>query len=126
MAGEIIGRREELLALEAFLEAVPAGGPAFVPEGGSGIGQSAPRQEGRLLVGLDDVQWVDASSAGVIRFTLRRLEGEPVGVLATVTSGPLRCLSNSTGRSGDSGGSRSKPFLSGRSIGSFGAGLRST
>src|SRR5438552_5662543 len=29
MAGEIIGRREELLALKAFLEAVPAGGQAL-------------------------------------------------------------------------------------------------
>jgi hypothetical protein len=30
MAGEIIGRREELLALEAFLDAAPAGGQALL------------------------------------------------------------------------------------------------
>ena len=40
-------------------------------------------QEGPLLVAIDDVQWVDASSADVLTFMLRRLEDEPVGVLAT-------------------------------------------
>ena len=174
MAGEIIGRREELLALEAFLEAVPAGGQALLLEGDAGIGKSAlwyeglrlarergfraltaraaraetqiafatvgdlfapvleetlPRlvpvqrraleiallrresdgqppdtrllglallsvvralaEDGPLLVALDDVQWIDASSAEVLRFVLRRLEGEPVGVLATVRERPV-------------------------------------
>jgi DNA-binding CsgD family transcriptional regulator len=46
-------------------------------------------QEGPLLVGLDDVQWVDASSAEVLGFMLRRLEDEPVGVLATVRGRPV-------------------------------------
>jgi DNA-binding CsgD family transcriptional regulator len=46
-------------------------------------------QDAPLLVGLDDVQWVDASSAEVLRFVLRRLEGEPVGVLATVRERPV-------------------------------------
>ena len=36
MAGEIIGRRTELLALEAFLEALPAGGQALLLEGDAG------------------------------------------------------------------------------------------
>ena len=174
MAGEIIGRREELLALEAFLGAVPAGGQALLLEGDAGIGKSAlwyeglrlarergfrvltaraarsetqvafatvgdlfapvleatlPRlvpvqrraleialllresdgrppdarllglallsvvralaQDGPLLVALDDVQWIDASSAEVLRFVLWRLEGEPVGVLATVRERPV-------------------------------------
>ena len=44
MADEIIGRREELLALEAFLEAVPAGGQALLLEGDAG---SARRRSGR-------------------------------------------------------------------------------
>src|SRR5438046_6199351 len=159
MAGEIIGRREELLALEAFLGALPAGGQALLLEGDAGIGKTALWQEGNrlarergfraltsrsahsetqiafaaigdlfapaveealpqltpvqrraletallmrepdgpppevrllglallsvvralaeegpLLVGLDDVQWVDASSAEVLRFMFRRLE----------------------------------------------------
>ena len=174
MAGEIIGRREELLALEAFLEAVPAGGQALLLEGDAGIGKSAlwseglrlarersfrmltarttrsetqvafatvgdllapaleamlPRlvpvqrralevalllresdgrppdtrllglalvavvrtlaQDGPLLVALDDMQWIDASSAEVLRFMLRRLEGDRVGVLATVRERPV-------------------------------------
>jgi DNA-binding CsgD family transcriptional regulator len=174
MAGEIIGRREELQALEAFLEAVPAGGQALLLEGDAGIGKSAlwseglnfarernfrvltaraarsetqvafatvgdllapaleatlPRlvpvqrraleialllresdgrppdtrllglallavvralaQDGPVLVALDDAQWIDASSAEVLRFMLRRLEGEPVGVLATVRERPV-------------------------------------
>ena len=46
-------------------------------------------EDGPLLVALDDVQWVDASSAEVLRFVLRRLEGEPVGVLATVRERPV-------------------------------------
>ena len=174
MASEIIGRREELLALEAFLEAVPAGGQALLLEGDAGIGKSAlwseglrlarersfrmltarttrsetqvafatvgdllapaleamlPRlvpvqrralevalllresdgrppdtrllglalvavvrtlaQDGPLLVALDDMQWIDASSAEVLRFMLRRLEGDRVGVLATVRERPV-------------------------------------
>lgn len=47
-------------------------------------------QEGPLLVAIDDVQWVDASSAEVLTFTLRRLEGEPVGVLATARGRPVQ------------------------------------
>jgi len=175
MAVEIIGRREELLAFDGFLRAVPAGGQALLLEGDAGIGKTAlwqegnrlarergcqvlrsrsahsetqiafatvgdvfgpvveemlPQltpvqrraletallmrepdgpppevrllglallsvvralaQEGPLLVGLDDVQWVDASSAEVLRFMLRRLEGEPVGVLATVRGRPVQ------------------------------------
>jgi DNA-binding CsgD family transcriptional regulator len=41
-------------------------------------------EERPVLVALDDVQWLDASSAGVLTFMLRRLEDEPVAVLATV------------------------------------------
>jgi DNA-binding CsgD family transcriptional regulator len=174
MAGEFIGRRDESLALEAFLGAIPGGGQALLLEGDAGIGKSAlwneglrlarersilvlkargapsetqiafaivgdlfapvldatlPRlgpvqrraleiafllrtsdgepadtrllglallsvvravaQDGPLLLALDDVQWVDPSSAEVLRFVLRRLEGEPVGVLATVRERPV-------------------------------------
>ena len=31
-----------------------------------------------LLVAIDDLQWIDAASAAVIRFALRRLRGEPI------------------------------------------------
>jgi len=37
-----------------------------------------------LLVAADDLQWVDRSSAEALRFALRRLEGAPVSLLATV------------------------------------------
>jgi DNA-binding CsgD family transcriptional regulator len=36
-----------------------------------------------LALGVDDAQWLDESSAGVMRFALRRLEREPVVVIAT-------------------------------------------
>ena len=49
MADEIIGRREELLALEAFLEAVPAGGQALLLEGDAGIGKTALWHEALAL-----------------------------------------------------------------------------
>jgi DNA-binding CsgD family transcriptional regulator len=174
LAAEIIGRRDELLALEAFLEAAPAGGQALLLEGEAGIGKtvlwrdalraagerdfrilrSSPSQseaqvafaavgdllspvlngglrhlppvqrraletallirepdelfpdtrvlglallsavrelaEDRpVLVALDDVQWLDASSAEVLGFMVRRLDAAPVAVLATVRGRPV-------------------------------------
>jgi DNA-binding CsgD family transcriptional regulator len=41
-------------------------------------------ERGSVLVALDDVQWLDASSAGVLQIAFRRLRAEPVGVLATL------------------------------------------
>lgn len=47
--------------------------------------------DGRLVVALDDVQWLDAASERVLEFAFRRLENEPVAVLATVrTDDPVR------------------------------------
>jgi DNA-binding NarL/FixJ family response regulator/tetratricopeptide (TPR) repeat protein len=43
-----------------------------------------------VLLALDDVQWVDPSSSAILAFMLNRLEGEPVGVLATVRGHPAR------------------------------------
>ena len=37
-----------------------------------------------VLIAIDDVQWIDAPSQGVIEYALRRLKSEPVGVLATL------------------------------------------
>ena len=37
-----------------------------------------------VLIALDDYAWLDAASANVLEFVLRRLETEPVGVLGTV------------------------------------------
>ncbi|HET7666590.1 MAG TPA: AAA family ATPase [Mycobacterium sp.] len=43
--------------------------------------------DGPLLLGIDDMQWVDPSSTHVLAFVARRLSG-PVGVLATVRTEP--------------------------------------
>jgi type II secretory pathway predicted ATPase ExeA len=40
------------------------------------------------VVAIDDVQWLDAASARALRYALRRLDAEPVGVLATQRSIP--------------------------------------
>ncbi len=42
-----------------------------------------------LIVAIDDVQWIDASSAEILGFVLRRLEAQPVGALATVRGQPV-------------------------------------
>ena len=44
--------------------------------------------EGPVLVALDDVQWLDPSSAAVLQIALRRLRDEPVGLLATSRTAP--------------------------------------
>ena len=45
MASEIIGRREELVSLEAFLDAVAAGGQALLLESDAVIGKTALWEE---------------------------------------------------------------------------------
>src|SRR6476620_8901502 len=54
MASEVIGRRDELLALEALLESAPAGGQALLLEGDAGIGQTALWREALRLAGRRD------------------------------------------------------------------------
>ncbi len=174
MAVQIIGRRDELLTLEAFLRDIHAGGQALLLEGDAGIGKTALWGEGLrvakergisvlraspsnseaqiafaalgdlvapalgaglqelvppqrraletalllresdgappevrvlglallsimrrlarerpILVAIDDVQWLDASSADVLMFALRRVDAEPIAVLATVRESPV-------------------------------------
>ena len=36
-----------------------------------------------LFIGVDDVQWLDGSSARALSFAIRRLEGSPVSILCT-------------------------------------------
>lgn len=45
-------------------------------------------EHGPVLVALDDVQWLDASTAAVLEVAVRRLREERVGLLATVREGP--------------------------------------
>lgn len=42
---------------------------------------------GPIVLAIDDLQWLDAPTASVLQFVLRRLESEPVGVIATVRVG---------------------------------------
>jgi DNA-binding CsgD family transcriptional regulator len=47
---------------------------------------------GPVMVGIDDLQWLDAASGRVLEFALRRMRAEPVGVLAASRppgSGPV-------------------------------------
>jgi DNA-binding CsgD family transcriptional regulator len=41
-------------------------------------------QRGPVLVAVDDAQWLDPTSAGILEVALKRLRREPVGLLATV------------------------------------------
>jgi hypothetical protein len=45
-------------------------------------------RDGPALVTIDDLQWLDAASARALRYALRRLDSEPLGVLATSPGRP--------------------------------------
>ena len=45
-------------------------------------------EDGPVTVALDDVQWLDASSAAAVAIAVRRLRDQPVGILATLRSAP--------------------------------------
>ena len=47
-------------------------------------------ERGPVLLAIDDLQWLDSASARTLRYALRRLDAEPVGVLATTRSGSPR------------------------------------
>ena len=51
------------------------------------LGERAP-----LVLALDDLQWLDPSSAAVLQIALRRLREERVGVLATARDAPAARL----------------------------------
>ena len=74
-------------ALEtALLLREPEGAPPESAFSGSHSFRSCEHwlEQRPVLVAIDDVQWLDASSADVLTFALRRLEAEPIGVFATV------------------------------------------
>jgi DNA-binding CsgD family transcriptional regulator len=78
-------------ALEVALLLVEPGGEAPDPHA---IGLAvldllrALSQQEPVLVALDDVQWVDPATAGVLQIAVRRLREERVGLLATLRVGP--------------------------------------
>jgi DNA-binding CsgD family transcriptional regulator len=39
------------------------------------------------IIAIDDLQWLDSGSAQALRYVLRRLDAEPIGVLATTRAG---------------------------------------
>jgi DNA-binding CsgD family transcriptional regulator len=43
--------------------------------------------EGPVLLAVDDVQWLDVPSVNVLRFAIRRLTDEPIGIIATLRIG---------------------------------------
>jgi DNA-binding CsgD family transcriptional regulator len=45
-------------------------------------------ERGPVLVAVDDVHWLDSSSACVLQFAFRRLRNERIGLLATLREGP--------------------------------------
>jgi DNA-binding CsgD family transcriptional regulator len=45
-------------------------------------------RDASVLIAVDDIQWLDPASALVLEFACRRLEGEPVGLLATARVAP--------------------------------------
>jgi DNA-binding CsgD family transcriptional regulator len=49
-------------------------------------------RKGRVVVAVDDVQWLDAPSSFVLEFTLRRLRDEPVGFLFALRAGQEQTL----------------------------------
>ena len=42
---------------------------------------------GPVLVALDDAQWLDGSSAGIVAYAMRRLADRPIGLLLSVRTG---------------------------------------
>src|SRR5215472_10274747 len=51
-----------------------------------------------VVVALDDAQWLDPASAGVLAVALRRLDDDHVGVLATVRAGSQAAVPLELGR----------------------------
>ncbi len=49
-----------------------------------------PRGQSALVLAVDDLQWLDPGSAHALRFAVRRLDIEPVGILATPPNGHSR------------------------------------
>ena len=59
---------------------------------------------GRVLVAVDDVQWLDSASAAALAYAGRRLRGEPIGILLARRAGLTSPLADELSRTlGDRG-----------------------
>ncbi|MEO8424020.1 MAG: AAA family ATPase [Actinomycetota bacterium] len=70
----------------ALLRAEPVGPPPD-PRAVYAAALTALREastHGPVLIALDDVQWLDVSTAGALEFAIRRLDEEPIGWLVAV------------------------------------------
>jgi DNA-binding CsgD family transcriptional regulator/tetratricopeptide (TPR) repeat protein len=69
----------------ALLRAEPIGFPTDPRAVGTAVLQTLRHLcgDGQLLIAIDDVQWLDESSADVLRFAARRLHEERIGFLLT-------------------------------------------
>jgi DNA-binding CsgD family transcriptional regulator/tetratricopeptide (TPR) repeat protein len=85
--GPIVGL-VDLFAGESSLPAMPSSPEPDRYERGRAVLSTLRRlaAESPVLVAIDDVQWLDPVSAGALRYAFRRLELEPILVLATERS----------------------------------------
>jgi DNA-binding CsgD family transcriptional regulator/tetratricopeptide (TPR) repeat protein len=82
IAAELPEPQRRALAV-ALLQEEPAGSPtepATTAVAFLGTLRALAR-EGRVLVAVDDVQWVDRASAAILAYGVRRLEREPIAVV---------------------------------------------
>jgi DNA-binding CsgD family transcriptional regulator len=89
---DVLGELPEVQrsALEAAL--LRAGPGASTPDqravSAAALGSlRALARAGPVLIAIDDMPWLDAPSADALRFAVRRLRDEPIGVIATVRLG---------------------------------------
>ena len=79
-------------ALEVALLRTDDAGPPVDPRAVSAAFLSVVRylsSKAPVLLAIDDVQWIDGSSRGVLGFAFRRLRDEPIGALLTLRTGTL-------------------------------------
>jgi hypothetical protein len=80
LVDQFVGSELEGAALAA--DSGPLSRGRAVLEALRGLAAEAP-----VLVAIDDLQWLDTASARTLRFALRRLDEEPVGLLGAVRTG---------------------------------------
>ncbi len=83
--------QQQALSAALLLSDAPASSPGNRVVGVAVLGVlRALARRGPLLLAIDDIQWLDVSSAKVLSFALRRLQDEPVRVLASCRIEPTR------------------------------------